>query len=251
MLVEDHREGAVLALTLNDPARLNVLSSAMIAALQAALLEAQSDTSVRAILLTGSGKAFCAGHDLSELKAGEGSSNAEALFSACRDLMLTLPAMPQPVIALVQGVATAAGCQLVAACDLAIATPKAKFGLNGIDVGLFCSTPMVAASRAMMPRTCFELLVSGDFLNAEDAKAAGLINTVVPEDRLLTEGRALANRIAEKEPRAIALGKKAFYQQLQAPLEAAYAIGQNAILENLSFSATQEKIAAFAAKRKQ
>ncbi|MEM9055555.1 MAG: enoyl-CoA hydratase-related protein [Pseudomonadota bacterium] len=252
-LVQLSCQGPIATVTLNDPSRLNVLSRAMINSLKTRLEDASQTPGVHVIMLRAYGRAFCAGHDLGELAMGEGGDSSEAtkaLFEHCVQLMTMLPTLPQPVIAAVQGVATAAGCQLVASCDLAVASEDAKFGLNGIDVGLFCYTPMVAASRAMMPRKCFEMLVSGNFLSAVEACAAGLINRTVAADQLETETLSLANTIAAKDPEAIALGKAAFYKQLQEPLKQAYATGREAILRNLTLPETQRQIAGFGQKRK-
>jgi enoyl-CoA hydratase/carnithine racemase len=236
--------------TLCDPHGVNALSSEMMNALSGAMEQIKADTSCRVVVIQAKGRAFCVGHDLKEMQAAReaedgGKASFEALFAACTDMMLKLRALPQVVIASVDGVATAAGCQLVAACDLAVATSKARFGVNGIDVALFCSTPMVAVSRTMHPRHAFELLVTGDFLDAQSAFSKGLINKVVPGDRLEAETAALASTIASKDPGAIAIGKKAFYEQLSEPLSAAYACGSKAIVNNLMLPQTDAAMAQF------
>lgn len=254
LIVEQH-SGAVATLTLNDPQRLNVLSSAMMTALGQALERSSSDPVIHVIVIKANGRAFCAGHDLREMQA-EGETTAatrakfEDLFAQCTALMQLITRAPQPVITLVHGIATAAGCQLVASSDIALASTDATFGLNGIDVGLFCSTPMVAASRAMLPKTCFEMLVSGRFISAQEAQQTGLITRVVEPDALLEEGKSVAARIAGKQASAIALGKKAFYDQLQRPVGEAYGIGAAAIVDNLMLDQTQEQIDAFRHKRR-
>lgn len=244
--VTDH----VAWLTLRDPNGVNALSVPMIAAISDALEEIKTDASCRVVVVQAKGRAFCVGHDLKEMQSARqaidgGKASFEALFAACTNMMLSIRALPQVVIASVNGVATAAGCQLVAACDLAMATPKARFGVNGIDVALFCSTPMVAVSRVMQPRHAFELLVTGDFLDAQSALAKGLINIVVDETALAHETSALASKIASKDPESIAIGKKAFYEQLGQPLEAAYACGSKAIVNNLMLAQTDAAMEQF------
>lgn len=236
--------------TLQDPAGVNALSAEMINALTDAIEQIGADEACRVVVVQAKGRAFCVGHDLKEMQAAReakdgGRASFEALFAACTKMMLALRALPQIVIASVDGVATAAGCQLVAACDLAVATSNARFGVNGIDVALFCSTPMVAVSRAMQPRHAFELLVTGDFLDAQSALAKGLINKVVADDLLEAETAALASKIARKDPGAIAIGKKAFYEQLGQPLEEAYACGSKAIVNNLMLPQTDTAMGQF------
>lgn len=250
-LVLKQQSDGIATLTLNDPARLNVLSSAMISALSGALKSIAEDTSIKVVLLKANGRAFCAGHDLAELTRTEsqGRADFEKLFQHCTALMLLIRDIPQTVIALVNGIATAAGTQLVATCDIALADPSARFGLNGIDVGLFCSTPMVAATRNMLPKRCYEMLVSGQFLTAQDAADAGLITRVTDAGALQAEGNALAERIAEKEGSALALGKQAFYRQRDLAIEQAYQVGQSAILDNLDLDETQARIRSFGEKR--
>ncbi|MEO0413228.1 MAG: enoyl-CoA hydratase-related protein [Pseudomonadota bacterium] len=253
-LILEESSGAIAAITLNDPRRLNILSSAMMTALALAIETYGDDTATRVILLKANGKAFCAGHDLGELNVDgaptpKKRAQFDQLFSQCTSLMQLIGQISQPVITLVHGVATAAGCQLVASSDIALASTDAKFGLNGIDIGLFCSTPMVAASRAMQPKTCFEMLVSGRFLSAQEAQQSGLVTRVVAPGALFDEGEALAARIADKQASAIALGKKAFYAQLEASIDDAYRTGKAAIVKNLLLAQTQDRISAFRNKR--
>lgn len=247
-------QGHVARLILNSPAHYNALSRAMIDSLSAALDDlAQSD--MRVVIIAAQGKAFCAGHDLREFQAARGDDDGgraayETLFAQCAAMMQKLPALPQPVIAEVQGIATAAGCQLVASCDLAVAAQGVRFGVNGVNIGLFCSTPMVALSRAIPPRAAFELLVTGDFIDADRAQDLGLVNRVVAADVLTSETMALAQIIAAKLPAAIRMGKRAFHQQQGMSLADAYASTGPVICENLLRADTAEGIQAFLEKRK-
>lgn len=254
-LVKLQMQGPIAWITMRDPKGVNALSAAMIDGLSNALVSVKAAKDCRVVVVQAEGKAFCVGHDLKDMQAAraaddKGHSAFEALFQSCTQMMLAIRALPQPVIAAVDGIATAAGCQLVAACDLAIATPNARFGVNGIDVGLFCSTPMVAVSRGMKPRHAFELLVTGDFLTADKALEKGLINDVVSADGLHDRVTALAQSIASKQQSAVAIGKAAFYQQLEMPLEDAYQCGTNAIISNLMLAETSEGMATFADKSK-
>lgn len=253
VLREDH--GAVRRLVLNAPEAMNVLSTAMLAALQAEIDAVADAPAVRVVILAARGRAFSAGHDIAEMQAARqapdgGEAAFRALFARCTALMLSLRALPRPVIAEVQGVATAAGCQLVASCDLALAAESARFGVNGIDVGLFCATPMVPVSRALPQRVALEMLLTGEMMPAPRAAEAGLVNRAVPDEELPAATLALARRIAAKHPRAIALGKAAFHAQAEAAtLAEAYAIGQEAIVQNLLDPGTAEGMDAFLAKR--
>ena len=247
-------DGPVARLTLNNPGALNALSDAMLDALQSELDRISADRSIRAVILSANGKAFCAGHDLKEMtrarEAPDGGRAAfEALFATCTRLMLTIRALPQPVITEVQGVATAAGCQLVATCDMAVASEHAKFGVNGVDIGLFCSTPMVALSRNVPRKTAFEMLTTGRFLSAAEAHTAGLINRVVAPDDLAAETDGLAARVAEKLSLAVRIGKEAYYRQLEMGVEDAYAYAGGVMTENMLARETAEGIAAFIEKR--
>jgi enoyl-CoA hydratase/carnithine racemase len=245
---------AVATLTLNRPDRLNALSDGLLAALQAELDRLAADRSVKAVVIRGAGRAFCAGHDLREMQAARqapdgGREAYQALFARCSRVMTAIPRLPQPVIAEVRGVAAAAGCQLVASCDMAVAAETATFGVNGVNIGLFCSTPMVALSRNIPRKQAFELLTTGDLLDAHRASALGLVNRVVPEDRLAAETRALALTVAAKLASAVRVGKRAFYEQLEMTLDAAYAHTGRVIAENMMQPDTAEAIQAFIEKR--
>jgi enoyl-CoA hydratase/carnithine racemase len=247
-------DGAVATLTLNNPARLNALSDAMLAALQAELDALAGDRRVRTVVLRAEGRAFCAGHDLREMTDARQSPDAgrgyfRDLFDRCARVMLAITRLPQPVIAEVQGIATAAGCQLVATCDLAVAATDARFGVNGVNLGLFCSTPMVALTRNIPRKRAFELLTTGDFLDAGQALALGLVNRVVPPAELPAAARALAETIAGKLGPVVAIGKRAFYDQAAMPLEDAYAYAGEAMTRNMLREDTAEGIAAFLDKR--
>ncbi|RKF15269.1 enoyl-CoA hydratase [Roseovarius spongiae] len=248
----DH--GAVAHLTMNAPERLNALSDAMLAALrdEFARLTEQKDT--RAVVLSGAGKAFCAGHDLKEMTMGRqaedgGRAYFKDLFDRCAAVMLAIRALPQPVIAAPHGIATAAGCQLVASCDLAIAATGTRFGVNGVNIGLFCSTPMVALSRNVPRKAAFEMLTTGAFIDTDRAVELGLINRAVPPERLEAEALALAETIAGKLGAAVRIGKEAFYAQLEMPLDAAYAHTGAVMVENMLWRDTAEGIDAFIQKR--
>lgn len=253
--VLSERDGRTVVLTLNRPKVFNVLSDAMMHELEAGLAAASADKAVSAVIIRAEGKGFCAGHDLKEVQAHRndpdgGRAAFEATFAHCGRLMDAIMAMAKPVIAEVQGIATAAGCQLVATCDLAVASSAARFGVNGIDVGLFCSTPMVALSRNVGPKKTFELLTTGRLMDAGEALAAGLVNHVVAPDDLHAHTLALAARIGEKSPATIALGKHAFYRQLEMPREAAYDFTADVMVDNLMAPDCREGIAAFIDKRK-
>jgi enoyl-CoA hydratase/carnithine racemase len=244
----------VATLTLNRPANLNALSDAMLAGLAGALDAVAGDARVKVVVIRGAGRAFCAGHDLREMQAArqapDGGAAAYAdLFDRCAQVMQRLPALPQPVIAQVHGIATAAGCQLVASCDLAVAAEDARFGVNGVNIGLFCSTPMVALSRNLPRKQAFEALVTGEFLSAPRARELGLVNRVVPPDALADETDRLARTIAAKLGAAVRIGKRAFYDQMQMPLAEAYAFTGAAMVGNMLNPATNEGIQAFVEKR--
>lgn len=245
---------AVAHLTMNAPERLNALSDEMLAALQAQFDALREDRSIRAIVLSGSGKAFCAGHDLKQMTAGRqaedgGKAYFKDLFDRCARMMMSVQSLPQPVIAQVHGIATAAGCQLVASCDMAVAAEGTRFGVNGVNIGLFCSTPMVALSRNIPRKKAFEMLTTGQFIDAQRAEALGLINHVVPADALEAEARALADKVASKLGAAVKIGKEAFYKQMQMPLDQAYGYTGDVMVENMLYRDTEEGIAAFIEKR--
>ncbi|WP_296427858.1 enoyl-CoA hydratase [Yoonia sp.] len=247
---QDH----IAHLILNAPERLNALSDAMLATLDQNLDAIANDPNVRAVILSGHGKAFCAGHDLKEMQAGRqaqdgGAAYFKDLFSRCTQVMLRIQSLPQPVIAQVHGIATAAGCQLVATCDLAVAADDTRFGVNGVNIGLFCATPMVALTRNIGRKAAFEMLTTGRFANAAEAQALGLINRSVPAAALALETRRLATVIAAKLPSAVKIGKKAFYQQIQMPTAAAYAFTGDVMVHNMLDQDTDEGINAFLDKR--
>ncbi len=252
LLRNDH--GAIATLTLNRPNGLNALSEAMIAALSAELDQLARDRRIRAVILKGAGKAFCAGHDLKEMTNGRqaadgGRAYFNALFAQCAEMMQKIVHLPQPVIAQAHGIATAAGCQLVATCDLAIAADDARFGVNGVNIGLFCSTPMVALSRNIPRKAAMEMLTTGKFISAPDAERLGLINRAVPPDALGDATTDLAESIAAKLGAAVKIGKSAFYEQLALPLDQAYAHTAAVMAENMLWRETEEGIAAFLEKR--
>ena len=253
-ILERRDDGAVAHLRLNSPDNLNALSDAMLAALDDAFVALATDANIRVVILSGAGKAFCAGHDLRELaakrRANDGGAAAlQDLFNRCAQVMQAIPALPQPVIAQVHGIATAAGCQLVASCDMAIAADDTRFGVNGVNIGLFCSTPMVALSRNVPRKQAFEMLTSGAFITAARAAELGLINHAVPGDTLADETQALARTVAAKLGSAVRIGKRAFYEQLELPLSAAYAHTGAVMVENMAHPDTAEGIDAFLQKR--
>ena len=254
-LVQCDVTAGVAVLTMNRPAALNPLSDAMLAALKVRLQTLAEDRSARVIILRGAGKAFCAGHDLKEMQAGRAAPDKGAayfadLFSRCSELMQLIPTLPQPVIAQVQGVAAAAGCQLVASCDMAVAAEGTRFGVNGVNIGLFCSTPMVALSRNIPRKQAFELLTTGAFINAGRAAELGLVNRVVAPEALEAETRALADTVAAKLGAAVRIGKRAFYDQIDMTLAEAYAHTGAVMVENMLLRDTDEGISAFIEKRK-
>ncbi len=246
--------GNVAELTLNRPGALNALSDDLLAALSNRIRELEDDTGIRAVILKGAGKAFCAGHDLKEMQAGrqaedKGRAYFEDLFARCSAVMMGLQALPQPVIAQVHGIATAAGCQLVASCDMAVAAEGTRFGVNGVNIGLFCSTPMVALSRNVAPKVAFEMLTTGGFIEADRALEVGLVNRVVSEAQLEAETRALAETVAGKLTAAVKIGKRAFYDQLPLTTAEAYAHASAVMVENMLWRDTDEGITAFIEKR--
>ncbi|MEP1519539.1 enoyl-CoA hydratase [Ascidiaceihabitans sp.] len=253
-ILERKDTNGVAALVMNAPDRLNALSDEMLDALHTSLDDIADDPSVRAVVLSGTGKAFCAGHDLKQMTQGRqnadgGKAYFKDLFDRCAAMMARVQSLPQPVIAQVHGIATAAGCQLVATCDMAVAAQGTRFGVNGVNIGLFCSTPMVALSRNIPRKQAFEMLTTGTFIEAERAETLGLINRVVPADRLEAETTALAELVASKLGVAVKIGKQAFYEQLQLPVAEAYAHTGNVMVENMLHRDTEEGIAAFLDKR--
>jgi enoyl-CoA hydratase/carnithine racemase len=248
VLLRSDAEG-VVGLTLNRPDQYNALSRELLARLQAELDAIKDDPGARVVVITGAGRAFCAGHDLKEMAGERERERLVELFGACSKMMLALTRLPQPVIALVDGIATAAGCQLVAACDLALATTNARFATSGIKYGLFCSTPMVALSRSVPRKPALEMLLTGDFIEADDALRLGLVNQVVAPDRLAEAFDALLARLLDKPPEVLGLGKRAFYRQLEMGLEDAYRFTTEVIVDNALGGDFEEGLAAFLEKR--
>jgi len=249
-VLNERNARGVVTLTLNRPQQFNALSEEMMGALQVELDTVARDDAARVVVIAARGKAFCPGHDLKQMKANPSVDYYRALFAQCAKLMLTIQRMPQPVIARVHGIATAAGCQLVAMCDLAVAASDARFAVSGINVGLFCSTPGVALSRNVGRKEAFEMLVTGDFIDAATAQARGLVNRVVPADQLDAEVGKLVDSIVAKPGRAIAMGKDLFYRQLEAGIEAAYQMAGQTMACNMIDDAAQEGVQAFMEKRK-
>ncbi|MBK6402528.1 MAG: enoyl-CoA hydratase [Rhodocyclaceae bacterium] len=231
LLIE--RAGEVATLTLNRPEQFNALSEALLEAMQAALDELAADAAVRVVVIAGAGKAFCAGHDLKEMRANHSHEYMRDLFRRCGRLMTTMTRMPQPVIARVHGIATAAGCQLVASCDLAVAADVARFAVSGINVGLFCSTPAVALSRNMGRKQALEMLLTGEFIDAAEAGRRGLVNRVVPLAELDVELRRLTLAITGKSAAAVTMGKQLFYRQLEMGTDAAYQLAAETMARNM------------------
>lgn len=239
----------VATLTLNRPAQFNAISGDLLEALQASLAEIAGDTSVRVVVVAGAGRAFCAGHDLKEMMANRTDEFVGGLFAKCCDAMLSLARLPQPVIARVHGIATAAGCQLVAACDLAIATADSRFAASGINFGLFCATPLVPLARNVSRKRAFEMAFTGDFIDAQTALDWGLVNRVVDADRLDDEVGRLARSLMEKPADVVAAGKRFFYAQLEQTLADAYRSGATHITCNMLGDAAAEGVSAFIEKR--
>jgi enoyl-CoA hydratase/carnithine racemase len=239
----------IATLTLNRPKSYNALSEKLLDALLVQIDEIARDDSLRVVVLAANGTAFCAGHDLKEMRARPEQDYYRALFAKCSRMMMGLTQLPQPVIARVQGIATAAGCQLVGMCDLAVASKSARFATSGINVGLFCSTPAVALTRNVPRKKSFEMLMTGEFLSAEDAVAQGLINEAVEPDALDAAVRALADKIIAKSPVAVRTGKTMFYKQSELGLAAAYDYAAEVMACNMMAEDVGEGIDAFAAKR--
>lgn len=253
-LLERHESGRIARLHMNHPEKLNALSDGMLAELLAALNDLRGDEDIRVVILSGAGKAFCAGHDLKEMQAGRQADDGGAayfadLFRRCAEVMQAIRTLPQPVIAMPHGIATAAGCQLVATCDLAIAAEGTRFGVNGVNIGLFCSTPMVALSRNIPRKQAFEMLTTGDFIDTARAIDLGLINHAVPEADLERAAMDLAEKIAGKLGAAVRIGKEAFYNQIEMPVDQAYAYTGQVMVENMLLRDTDEGIRAFIEKR--
>jgi len=243
-------DGGIATLTLNRPAQFNAINGALLTALQAALDAVAHDASVKVVVIAGAGRAFCPGHDLKEMLAHSNEAFIGDLFRRCCDVMLAIERLPQPVIAKVHGIATAAGCQLVAACDLAVAAADARFATSGINFGLFCATPGVPVSRNVSRKRAFEMLMTGEFIDAPTALGWGLINRVAPTNALDAETLALAQALLAQPRAVVAAGKRFFYAQLERTTEAAYAMASDAITRNMLGPDGQEGVAAFVEKRK-
>ena len=242
--------GPAAWLTLNRPQARNALSMATMGALIDALDDAAADDRIRAVVIAGAGPAFCAGHDLKELRATPTREFYEAVFERCSGLMLRIVSMKKPVIARVHGIATAAGCQLVATCDLAVAATEARFATPGVNIGLFCSTPMVALSRNVARKPAMEMLLTGEMIDAPAAQSLGLVNRAVPADRLDTTVDEFVATIAAKSPLTLAIGKEAFYNQLELGITDAYAYASSVMTTNMMARDAEEGIDAFIEKRK-
>ncbi len=242
-------DAGICKITLNRPTQYNALSVAVLTALQNALDEIAENKMIRAVIIAANGKAFCAGHDLKEIRSSEDQEFHQSLFAQCGRVMQTINQLPQPVIAQVNGIATAAGCQLVATCDLAIAADSARFAVSGINLGLFCSTPAVALSRNVHRKQAMQMLLTGDFIDAITAQQYGLINEIVPVDQLESATLELAKKISGKSPLAIEMGKKLFYQQLNMDLSAAYGAASESMACNMDSEDAREGIDAFIEKR--
>ncbi|KUF11748.1 enoyl-CoA hydratase [Pseudoponticoccus marisrubri] len=254
-LLDRSDAGGIAHLHLNAPQKLNALSDEMLAALQAQIDALAEDRETRVVILSGAGKAFCAGHDLKQMQAGRQSEDGGRayfadLFSRCAKVMSGLQRLPQQGLAQVHGIATAAGCQLVASCDMAVAAEGTRFGVNGVNIGLFCSTPMVALTRNIPAKRAFEMLTTGQFIEAQEAERLGLVNRVVPQDALETATRELAETVAAKLTAAVKIGKQSFYDQMSMDLDAAYAFTGANMVENMLWRDTEEGISAFIEKRK-
>ena len=253
-LVERNDDGAICRLLLNQPSRLNVLSDDLLNALQVELDGLRKSKNVRCVIISGAGNGFCAGHDLKEMTKQRKNSDGgvayfQDLFVRCSKMMTTIQSLPQPVIAQVHGIATAAGCQLVASCDLAVADKSARFGVNGVNIGLFCSTPMVALTRAIGRKRAFEMLVTGRFIEAKEAKEIGLINKISEIDQLEKTTDELAMQITNKLGEAVKIGKEAFYKQAEMNLKDAYDYTGTVMAENMMLEQTKKGINFFLDKK--
>ncbi len=244
-----HDAGGVASITLNRPKQYNALSEELLTELQATLDTIGRDDSVRVVVIAGSGSAFCAGHDLKQMRANPDQAYYRKLFAQCSRMMMTVTQLPQPVIARVHGIATAAGCQLVAQCDLAVASTEARFAVSGINVGLFCSTPSVSLGRNVSRKQAMEMLLTGEFIDAVTAQTRGLVNRVVPADKLDAEVRALADAIIKKSSVAVTTGKKMFYKQMEMGMGAAYEYAAEVMACNMMAEDAGEGIDAFMQKR--
>lgn len=248
-VLREQLDSGVIRITMNRPSAFNSLSEGMIKALRQHLNEISQDSKARVVVIAGAGKAFCAGHDLKEMRAQPSLEYYQNLFKQCSELMLTIQKMPQPVIARIHGIATAAGCQLVSMCDLAIASDNARFAVSGINYGLFCSTPSVGLSRNLHRKQAMEMLLTGDFIDAPTAKERGLINQVVTLEALDDAVGVLCQKISQKPAVAVAMGKGLFYQQLELGIESAYAVAGQTMACNMMDESALEGFSAFIEKR--
>lgn len=248
-VIEARDARGVVTLTMNRPANFNALSEEMLAALQVALDRVAQDESARAVVLAANGKAFCPGHNLKEMIATPQLAYYQQLFAQCSRMMLAIQKLPVPVIARVQGIATAAGCQLVAQCDLAVASTDASFAVSGVNFGLFCSTPSVPLLRNVAPKQAMEMLVTGDFISAQQALERGLVNRAVAPDQLDAEVEKLVSSILQKPRAALAMGKELFYRQREMGIEAAYQLAGQTMAVNMMDGCAQEGVTAFTEKR--
>ena len=249
-VIRSDEENGVTTLTLNRPASFNALSEGMLSALQTELDELSKNQKLRVLVIAASGKAFCAGHDLKEMRAEPSMDYYQKLFAQCGDMMMRIQKLQVPVIARVQGIATAAGCQLVAQCDLAVASADAKFAVSGVNLGLFCSTPSVSLSRNLSRKAAFEMLVTGDFLSAQEALNQGLINKIADPEKLDEVLASLIQKILAKPPVALAMGKELFYMQLETGIEKAYEYAAQTMACNMMDNSALEGVQAFIEKRK-
>jgi enoyl-CoA hydratase/carnithine racemase len=249
-VIRSDEENGVTTLTLNRPASFNALSEGMLSALQIELDELAKNQKLRVLVIAAAGKAFCAGHDLREMRAEPSMDYYQKLFAQCGDMMMRIQKLQVPVIAKVQGIATAAGCQLVAQCDLAVASADAKFAVSGVNLGLFCSTPSVALSRNLSRKAAFEMLVTGDFLSAQEALNQGLINKIAEPEKLDEVLASLIQKILAKPPVALAMGKELFYMQLETGIEKAYEYAAQTMACNMMDNSALEGVQAFIEKRK-
>ena len=250
LLIRSDDERGVTTLTLNRPAAFNALSEDLLTALQCELDELSKNQKVRVVVLAAAGKAFCAGHDLREMRAAPSMDYYQKLFAQCGQMMMSIQKLQVPVIAKVQGIATAAGCQLVAQCDLAVASSDSKFAVSGVNLGLFCATPSVALSRNLSRKAAFEMLVTGDFLSAQEALSQGLINKIAEPTELDATVEALVAKILTKPPVALAMGTELFYMQLETGIEKAYEYASQTMACNMMDSSALEGVQAFIDKRK-
>ena len=249
-LIETRDARGVLTLTMNRPATFNALGEEMLAALQAALTRSAADDALRVVVLAATGRAFCAGHNLKEMSARPELAYYQDLFARCSRVMLSIQRLPVPVIARVQGLATAAGCQLVAQCDLAVASTEARFAVSGVNYGLFCSTPSVPLLRNVPAKQAMEMLVTGEFIDAAQAQASGLVNRALPPDQVDAAIEALVASILVKPRVALAMGKELFYRQREMGVEAAYQLAAQTMAANMMDGCALEGVTAFAEKRK-